>query len=100
MWVSLALLVISLILLLWSADKFVVGAAGTARHFGLPPLLIGMLIVGFGTSAPEILVSTLAAWNDEVGLALGNAFGSNIVNIALILGLSAVISPIAVKSGI
>ena len=100
MWVSFLLLAVSLLLLIWSADKFVEGAAGTARHFGLPPLLIGMLIVGFGTSAPEMLVSGMSAWNNQVGLALGNAFGSNIVNIALILGITALISPIAVKSGI
>lgn len=87
-----------LALLLWSADRFVDGAAASARHFGMPPLLIGMVIVGFGTSAPEMLVSGLAAMQGNPGLALGNAYGSNIVNIALILGLTAVLSPIAVHS--
>ena len=91
-------LVIGLAALVWSADRFVEGAASTARHFGLPPLLIGMVIVGFGTSAPEMLVSALAAAQGNGGIALGNAYGSNITNIALILGVSALISPLAVNS--
>ncbi|MEZ5277080.1 MAG: calcium/sodium antiporter [Opitutaceae bacterium] len=85
-------------LLIWSADRFVEGSAFTARHFGMPPLLIGMAIVGFGTSAPEMLVSVLAASQGNPGIALGNAYGSNITNIALILGVTALISPIAVHS--
>jgi cation:H+ antiporter len=87
-----------LTLLVWSADRFVEGSASTARHFGMPPLLIGMVIVGFGTSAPEMVVSALAASQGNPGIALGNAYGSNITNIALILGLTALISPIAVHS--
>ncbi|MDZ7596825.1 MAG: calcium/sodium antiporter [Desulfobacterales bacterium] len=87
-----------LALLVWSADRFVEGAAATARHFGMPPLLIGMVIVGFGTSAPEMVVSALAASQGNPGIALGNAYGSNITNIALILGITALISPIAVHS--
>jgi cation:H+ antiporter len=87
-----------LALLVWSADRFVEGAASAARHFGMPPLLIGMLIVGFGTSAPEMLVSALAASQGNPGIALGNAFGSNITNIALILGLTAILNPITVHS--
>lgn len=90
--------VIGLVLLVWSADRFVEGSASAARHFGMPPLLIGMVIVGFGTSAPEMMVSALAASQGNSGIALGNAYGSNITNIALILGLSALISPIAVDS--
>ncbi|MGB3224504.1 MAG: calcium/sodium antiporter [Desulforhopalus sp.] len=90
----------SLLLLVWSADRFVEGSAATARHFGMPPLLIGMLIVGFGTSAPEMLVSALAAMQGNPSLAFGNAYGSNITNIALILGLTALISPIAVHSSV
>ncbi|WP_148862152.1 calcium/sodium antiporter [Marinobacter fonticola] len=89
-----------LALLVWSADRFVDGATGTARHFGMPPLLIGMVVVGFGTSAPEMVVSALAASQGNPGIALGNAYGSNITNIALILGLTAVIAPIAVHSQI
>ena len=94
---SLAILV-GLALLVWSADRFVEGASATAGHYSVPPLLVGMLIVGFGTSAPEMVVSTLAASQGNPGLALGNAWGSNIVNIALILGVTALISPIIVHS--
>ncbi len=87
-------------LLVWSADRFVDGASATAKHFGMSPLLIGMLIVGFGTSAPEMVVSAIAAMEGNPSLALGNAYGSNIVNIALILGVTAIITPIAVHSKI
>lgn len=87
-----------LALLVWSADRFVEGSAATAAHFGMPPLLIGMVIVGFGTSAPEMTVSALASWQDNPGIALGNAYGSNIANIALILGVSALVNPIVVSS--
>ncbi|MBK1731341.1 calcium/sodium antiporter [Thiococcus pfennigii] len=90
--------VLGLALLVWSADRFVEGSASTARHFGMPPLLIGMVVVGFGTSAPEMVVSALAASQGNPGIALGNAYGSNIANIALILGVTALISPIAVHS--
>lgn len=89
---------LGLALLVWSADRFVEGSASVARHFGMPPLLVGMVIVGFGTSAPEMTVSALAAYQGNSGIALGNAYGSNIANIALILGLTALISPIAVHS--
>lgn len=91
-------IVFGLILLVWSADRFVEGAACVARHFGMPPLLIGMVIVGFGTSAPEMVVSAISAAQGNPGIALGNAYGSNITNIALILGVTALISPIAVHS--
>lgn len=90
--------VFGLFLLVWSADRFIEGSAVTARHFGMPPLLIGMVIIGFGTSAPEMVVSALAASQGNPGLALGNAYGSNITNIALILGVTALISPIIVSS--
>jgi len=90
--------IVGLLLLVWSADRFVEGSASVARHFGMPPLLIGMVIVGFGTSAPEMVVSALAASQGNPGIALGNAYGSNITNIAMILGLTALISPIAVHS--
>ena len=94
---SLAVLA-GLVLLVWSADRFVDGASATAHHFAMPPLLVGMLIVGFGTSAPEMVVSVLAASEGSPGLALGNAWGSNILNMALILGITALITPIAVQS--
>lgn len=87
-----------LVLLVWSADRFVDGAAATAHHFAMPPLLVGMLIVGFGTSAPEMVVSVLSAAQGNPGLALGNAWGSNILNLSLILGVTALIMPIAVHS--
>jgi cation:H+ antiporter len=87
-----------LALLVWSADRFVDGASATARHLGMPSLLIGMVIVGFGTSAPEMVVSALASSQGNPGIALGNAYGSNICNIALILGVTALISPITVHS--
>jgi cation:H+ antiporter len=96
-WAFLAI-AFGLALLVWSADRFVDGSAATARHFDMPPLLIGMVIVGFGTSAPEMVVSALAASQGNPGIALGNAYGSNITNLALILGLTALIRPIAVHS--
>ncbi len=98
---SATLAVISgLVLLLWSADRFVEGAASVARHFGMSALLIGMVVVGFGTSAPEMLVSALASLQGNPGIALGNAYGSNIANIALILGITALVAPIAVTSSV
>lgn len=98
MTLAFVAVVAGLALLVWSADRFIDGAAVSARYFGMPPLLIGMVIVGFGTSAPEMVVSAIAATQGNPGLALGNAYGSNITNIALILGLTAVLSPIAVHS--
>lgn len=98
MLLAVVALIAGLALLVWSADRFVDGAAATAKYAGMPPLLIGMLIVGFGTSAPEMVVSAMAAMDGNPALALGNAYGSNITNIALILGLVALISPIAVHS--
>ena len=100
MFLAVAAVVIGLALLVWSADRFVDGSASTARHFDMPPLLIGMVIVGFGTSAPEMVISALAAMQGNPGIALGNAYGSNITNIALILGLTALIKPINVHSRI
>jgi len=98
MLLSFLAIAAGLALLVWSAGKFVEGSAATAGHFGMPPLLIGMVVVGFGTSAPEMVVSALAASQGNPGLALGNAYGSNITNIALILGITALMSPIAVHS--
>lgn len=98
MLLALLAIAIGLVILVWSADRFVDGAAVTARHFNIPPLIIGMVIIGFGTSAPEMVVSALASWQGNPGIALGNAYGSNITNIALILGITALISPILVDS--
>lgn len=96
---SLAIL-FGLVFLVWSADRFVEGARATAHHFLMPPLLVGMLVVGFGTSAPELVVSVLAALDGRPTLALGNAWGSNILNMSLILGATAILLPIAVPSGV
>jgi len=93
-------LVCGLTLLVWSADRFVDGAAATARHAGMPLLLVGMVVIGFGTSAPEMLISAISSSQGNPGLALGNAYGSNISNIALILGVAALISPIPVPAKI
>lgn len=95
-----SVLLLGLYLLVKSADYFVNGAANTARYLGLPPLLVGMLIIGFGTSAPEWLVSVMAAVDNSASLAVGNAYGSNIANIALILGITALVCPIKVQSSI
>ena len=97
MILSIVAIVVGLFLLVWSADRFVDGAVGVARFFGMSTFLIGMVIVGFGTSAPEMVVSILSAMNDTPQLALGNAYGSNIANIALILGVTALIAPVVVQ---
>jgi cation:H+ antiporter len=86
--------------LIWSADRFVDGASGLASNLGLAPLLVGMLVVGFGTSAPELLVSGTAALENNPGLGMGNAIGSNITNIALVLGVTAMIVKLPVHSRI
>ncbi|MFH1513924.1 MAG: calcium/sodium antiporter [bacterium] len=98
MIMTLFALIFGLALLVWSATRFVESSASVAHHFRLPPLLIGMVIVGFGTSIPELLVSAFASLQNNPGIALGNAYGSNITNIGLILGVTALISPIAVHS--
>jgi cation:H+ antiporter len=89
-----------LALLVWSADKFVMGASAMAYNLGVPTLVIGMVIVGFGTSAPEIFVSVIAALENNPGVAIGNAIGSNIANITLVLGVGALIAPLTVSSGV
>ena len=96
--VYLLALVVGLIALVKSADKFVDSASLVAKKLGMSPLLIGMIIVGFGTSAPEFVVSALASLEGNSGIALGNAYGSNITNIALILGATALFKPITVHS--
>ncbi len=98
MLTAIAAVILGFILLVWSAERFVSGAAGLAIDLGISPLIIGLTIVGFGTSAPEILISTLSAWQGNPGLAVGNALGSNIANLALILGAAALIAPMAVDS--
>lgn len=82
--------------LVWSADRFVAGAAATARNVGMSPLLIGLTIVALGTSAPEIFVSINAALSNATDLAVGNAIGSNTANIGLVLGATLLIAPIPI----
>jgi cation:H+ antiporter len=95
---SLAELIVGLLLLIWGADRLVYGAAATARNLGVAPLLIGLTIVAFATSAPEVLVSIVAAFRGETDLAVGNAIGSNIANIGLVLGTVALFRPIELTS--
>jgi len=87
-----------IILLVWGADKMVLGAAVIARNLGVSTMLIGLTVVGFATSAPEIMVSATAAIRDASNLAVGNAIGSNIANIGLVVGLSAIVHPLVVQS--
>lgn len=93
MLTSLAAVAAGLALLMWSADRFVLGTAGLARAAGISPLIVGMTIVGFGTSAPEIAVSTLAAIQGSSGIAIGNILGSNLFKIPCILVAPALIAP-------
>jgi len=86
------------VLLVWGAERFVVGASATACNLGVSPLIIGLTIVAFGTSAPEMIVSAVASWEGNTGLAFGNAIGSNITNISLVLGVTALIVPLQVHS--
>ncbi|MEI6896091.1 MAG: calcium/sodium antiporter [Psychromonas sp.] len=85
-------------LLIWSADKFVLGASNTARSFSISPLIVGVVIVGLGTSAPEMLVASMAAIEGNTGLAIGNAIGSNITNVGLMLALTAIFYPLQIHS--
>ena len=100
MSLSIAALVFGIVFLALSANKFVEGAAVSASKLGIPPLLVGMLVIGFGSSMPEVVVAVIAARDGNTGLALGNALGSNITNIGLILGVTAMVNPITVKSSV
>ncbi|TPG61889.1 calcium/sodium antiporter [Ewingella americana] len=100
MLLAIVLMVVGLLLLVYAADRLVYGAAVLARSMGIPPLIIGMTVVGVGISLPELVVSTTAAINDQMDLAVGNAIGSNIINILLILGGAALIHPLSVGSDI
>jgi len=98
MLMSAAAVLVGLLLLFWGADRLVVGAGATARNLGIPPILIGLVIVGFATSAPEMLISAVASMDNAPALAVGNALGSNIANLGLVLGTAILICPIAVQS--
>jgi len=96
--IALLQLLAGFVLLIWAADRLVVGASACARNFGVSTLIVGLTIVGFGTSAPEMIVSAMASLQGKPSLAIGNALGSNIANIGLILGLTALIYPLRVES--
>ena len=100
MWLAVIAVLIGLTILVWSADVFIEGATTLADHLRVPNFLVGVVILGLGTSAPEMVVSVLAALQGSPELALGNAYGSNIMNIALVLGITALISPIIIHSSI
>jgi cation:H+ antiporter len=97
---AVALLIVGLVLLVWSADKLVFGSAALARNVGISPLVIGMTILAMGSSAPEMMVSATAAWDGKTDTAVGNVLGSNIANIALILGITAIIKPLSINSAV
>ncbi|MEH0741844.1 calcium/sodium antiporter [Vibrio cholerae] len=97
---AIAFLIVGLVLLVWSADKLVFGSAALARNFGISPLVIGMTILAMGSSAPEMMVSATAALEGKTDTAVGNVLGSNIANIALILGITALIKPLSISSAV
>lgn len=94
----MAAIAVGFVLLMLSADRFVHGAGAAARNLGVSPLVIGLTVVAFGTSAPEILVSGIAAWQGKPGLGVGNAIGSNIANIGLVIGVTALMLPMVIRS--
>ena len=94
MWLSLLALIVGFMTLVWSADKFLSGAAGAARNLGVSKMVIGLTVVSVGTSAPEILVAMAATLEGNPLLAVGNAIGSNIANIGLVLGVTAIVAPL------
>jgi len=98
MLVQILILLISLVVLVWSADKFVFGASSLARNFGISPMIIGLTIVAMGSSAPEMMIAGTASLEGDANLAIGNAIGSNITNIALVLGITALFQPLSVSS--
>ena len=100
LWLSIPFVVGGLVVLAWSADLFIDAASTVARVLGVSPFIIGMVVIGFGTSAPELCVSALSGMSGHSNLSLGNAYGSAIFNIACILGISAIIRPLAVKPAI
>lgn len=100
MGLAIIAVIIGLAILVWSADTFIDGATSLAVRFNMPSFLIGVIILGIGTSAPELVVSALAALSGSPDIALGNAYGSNIINITLVLGVTALISPIIIRSDV
>ena len=100
MLINLGQLIIGIILLAWSGERFIEASALLAKRFNVPSIFIGLVIVGFGTSSPELIVSTLAVVKGNLGIAVGNAIGSNIANVALVIGLTAMVKPLSVNSNI
>ena len=98
MLTAIAAVLGGLFLLVLGADRFVSGASGSARALGVPPLIIGLTIVGIATSMPEVLVGGVAAWDEKTRIAIGNALGSNIANVGLVLGATALFTPLLVQS--
>jgi cation:H+ antiporter len=98
MLISLAQLIGGFLLLVWGADRLVAGASATARNLGVSPMIIGLTVIGFGTSSPELVVSAVASFRGNAGLAVGNAIGSNIANMGLVLGMTALVYPLKVQS--
>ena len=98
MLIAVIQLVAGFLLLVWGADRLVAGASATARNIGISPMIIGLTVIGFGTSAPELVVSAVATLKGNAGLAVGNAIGSNIANIGLVLGVTALIYPLRMES--
>lgn len=100
MWLPVLALIVGFITLVWSADRFVSGAAATANNLGASKILIGLTVVSIGTSAPEILVALAAAIEGTSILAVGNAIGSNIANIGLVLGVTAIVAPLPFSASV
>ena len=99
-WLSAVFLFGGLAALAWSSDLFVDGAAAVAKLLGISPFIVGMVIIGFGTSAPELCVSAMSGLSGHANLSLGNAYGSCIFNIAMILGIATLIFPLVVKPSV
>ncbi len=100
-WIfAIGKILLGVALLAWGADRFITACVSLAKNFGMPPLLIGMLMVGFATSFPEIVVAAIAAWHGTPGLAIGNAIGSNIANVGLVVGATALVSPLVLHSSL
>ncbi|WP_394221687.1 calcium/sodium antiporter [Alteromonas gracilis] len=98
MLLNIVIFLVGLIVLSWSADRFVYGASALAKNIGISPMMIGLTIVAMGSSAPEIVVSAIASANGNMNTAVGNALGSNITNVALVLGITALVKPLLVSS--
>ena len=99
-WLSLVFMIGGLALLAWSSDVFVDGSAALAKALGISPFIIGMVIIGFGTSAPELCVSVMSGLSGHANLSLGNAYGSCIFNITIVLGVAVLIFPLVVKPSV